>query len=126
MALPRTTTFCPICGIKLHGRLDKIFCSDTCKSRYHRNKNDERRPVTRTIDSILHRNWKILSEHHTAIGKKKFFVSLALLSRKGFHPNYYTTSSENSQQKKYFYVYDFAWMMFSDKELMVIKLEKPK
>lgn len=133
MALPRTTAFCPICGTKLQGRLDKFFIQipvnpDIIAIKM-RNGSLSPGPLTlsfRPIDSILHRNWKILSEYHAAIGKKKFFVSLAQLNRQGFHPNYYTTSAENSQQKKYFYVYDFGWMMFTDKEVMVIKLDKPK
>jgi hypothetical protein len=48
------------------------------------------------------------------------------LSRKGFHPNYFTTTTENSHHKMYFYIYDFAWMMFSDKDVMIIKLDKPR
>jgi hypothetical protein len=126
MPLPRTTDFCPICGAKLQGRLDKRFCSNTCRARYFTNKSEERIPVTRNVDAILHKNWKILSEYHTSIGKRKFFVELSTLCSQGFHPEYYTTSAENSQKKMYFFVYDFGWMMFTDKEVMVIKLDKPK
>lgn len=126
MPLPRTTNYCPICGTKLIGRLDKIFCSSACRSLYHRNKNEELLPVTRNVDAILHRNWKILSEYYSSIGQKKFFIELAKLSRQGFHVNYFTTTSENSQKKRYYYIYDFAWMMFTDKDVMVIKLNKPR
>jgi hypothetical protein len=126
MSIKRTTDYCPICGTQLHGRLDKTFCSSVCRSRYFRNKQDERIPVSALIDAILHRNWKILSEFHGAAGKKKFFVDLASLTQKGFHLNYYTTSSLNANQKQYYYVYDFAWMMFSERQVMVIRLRKPK
>jgi len=126
MPLPRTTNFCPICGSKIIGRLDKYFCSTSCKAKYHRNKAEERLPVTRPIDSILHRNWTILSEFYQAIGKRKFFVEIAKLNRKGFHLNYYTTSAVNTGQKQYYYVYDFGWMQFSEKEVLVIKLNKPR
>ena len=126
MPLPRTTDFCPICGARLQGRLDKRFCSSACRSQYFRNKNQERLPVSLPIDSILHKNWKILSEFYASIEKKKFFVALSKLSKKGFQPEYFTTAFENAQQKKYFFVYDFGWMMFSEKQVMVIKLDQPK
>ena len=125
MPLPRTTSYCPICGNKLFGRLDKIFCSSSCKAKYHRNKTEERLSVTRPIDAILHRNWTILSEFHLAIGKRKFFVEITRLNRKGFHLNYFTTHRVNAQRKAYFYVYDFAWMQFSEKDVLVVKLNKP-
>jgi len=126
MSLPRTTSFCPICGDKLIGRIDKFFCSASCKAKYHRNKAEERIPVTRPIDHILHRNWTILSEFYRSVGRKKFFVELAKLNRKGFHLNYYTTSALNIEHKQYYYVYDFGWMQFSEKEVLVVKLNKPK
>jgi len=126
MPLSRTTFYCPICGGKLAGRLDKRFCSNACRAHYFRGKRAERKPVSGTIDAILHRNWKILSEFYESVGKRKFFIELAKLSRRGFHLNYYTTSSVNAELKQYYYVYDFGWMMFSEKEVMVIKLEKPR
>jgi endogenous inhibitor of DNA gyrase (YacG/DUF329 family) len=126
MPIQRTTLYCPVCGAKLFGRLDKIFCSSSCRSIYFRHKAEKRKPITREIDNILHRNWTILSEHFQVIGRRKFFVEVARLNRQGFHLNYYTTSMVNRGQKRYYYVYDFAWMRFSEKELMVIKLERPK
>jgi hypothetical protein len=126
MPIPRTTDFCPICESKLEGRLDKRFCSNACRAQYFRNKKEESIPVTRAVDGILHKNWKILSEFHATYGKRKFYVELSALSRKGFHPDYYTTSAENAQKKRYFFVYDFGCMLFSEKEVMVIKLDKPK
>ncbi|HLF65318.1 MAG TPA: hypothetical protein VI603_16245 [Saprospiraceae bacterium] len=102
MPLPRTTDFCPICGARLNGRRDKRFCSNACRALYFRNKSDEIIPATRDVDAILHKNWKILSELYTTIGKRKFFVELSILSRKGFHPDYYTSTVQNAQAKQYF------------------------
>lgn len=126
MPLPRTTSFCPICGSKLAGRLDKRFCSSSCRSIYFRNKEEVRKPVTRNVDAILHRNWKILSEYHQSIGKRKFFIEKSKLLKKGFQPEYYTTTMVNSEQKMYKYIYEFGVMDFSEKEVMVTKLDKPK
>lgn len=127
MPIRRVTDFCPVCATRLTGRLDKVFCSSSCRSVYYRRKGQERDVVSKNIDAILHRNWVILSElHERAGGKGKFFVDIAALKKKGFHTSYFTTIATNSQDKTYHYVYDFAWMTFSDKQFMVIKLPSPK
>lgn len=82
--------------------------------------------MTRPIDQILHRNWKILSECQQTAGTRKFFVNRAKLNKRGFHTGYFTSSMVNSDGKKYHYIYDYAWMEFSEKEVMVVKLDKPK
>ncbi len=82
--------------------------------------------ITKPIDSILLRNWVILQEKYEVIGKRKFFISKADLHKSGFHTAYHTTMNINKAGKTYFYIYDFGWMDFSEKELMVIKLNKAK
>ena len=39
---------------------------------------------------------------------------------------YCTTTSTNKEGKMYFYIYDYGFMDFSEKELMVVKLNKAK
>ncbi|MDH3651691.1 MAG: hypothetical protein OEQ53_18550 [Saprospiraceae bacterium] len=97
-----------------------------CKSRYHQRRQRQRIAVSEPIDSILHRNWVILTELYEEIGKKKFFVSRAILNKAGFHTKYFTSYGVNSKGKVYYYLYDYGWMEFSEKELMVLKLAKPK
>ena len=124
MPLPTPTRYCPICGDELEGRADKIFCSSSCKNEYHSRRKAEHLPFSEPIDKILHRNWVILKEHFDQIGKRKFFLSKAELNKAGFHTQYYTTTKMNSKGKLYYYVYNFGWMDFSDKQMMVIKMEK--
>ena len=126
MRLQRINDFCFICGDKLTGRLDKVFCSSTCRSRYHRRRHTSRRESTRMIDSILHRNHVLLSEHWEKVRKKKFFIDTARLEKLGFNPRYFTTKDINSQGKAYYYIYDYAWMQFSEKQTMIVKLGRPK
>ncbi len=126
MPLPRPVSHCPICGDKILGRSDKIFCTPTCKAVYHHRRKLQVMPISRPIISMLNRNWVILQELYEEIGKKKFFVSLAQLNKAGFHSKYYNTSETNKQGKTYYYIYDFGWMQFSEKEVMIIKLKKAK
>ncbi len=126
MSLPRPTLYCPICGTKISGRADKIFCSTSCKSRYHLLRKDQHLPYSHPIDKILHRNWVLLSELHERAGKRKFYVSKAELNKAGFHTKYYTTSQTNKQGKTYYYVYNYGWMDFSESDLMIVRLAKSK
>ncbi len=126
MPFPRPAKHCPICGSKVKGRSDKIFCSPDCKAVYHYNRKKELDPITGPIDKILHRNWVVLQEQYELAGIKKFYVEKNKLQKDGFKPNYYTTSLTNSKNKVYYYIYNFGWMDFSNKQLMVIRLSKPK
>lgn len=126
MTLPRPVKFCPICAAKLEGRRDKIFCTPVCKAEYHRKRQKQHLPFSYPIDSILHRNWVILTEFYEEIGKSKFFLPMSTLEKSGFHFNYFTTRIINSKDKEYFYVYNYGWMLFSDKEVMIIRLSHPK
>jgi len=126
MPLPHPVKHCPICGDKVKGRSDKIFCSPDCKAVYHYNRSTQRDPITGPIDKILHRNWVVLQEQYELAGIKKFYVEKNKLQKDGFKPNYYTTSLTNSKNKVYYYIYNFGWMDFSNKQLMVTRLSKPK
>ena len=124
MPLPRPIDFCPICADPIHGRRDKIFCTPNCKAIYHRRRKAQLKPIADPIDSMIHRNWVILRELYDEIGKKKFFVPMARLNKAGFQAKYLTSYQSNKDGKIYHYVYDFAWMQFSEKEVMIIKRDK--
>lgn len=125
MTLLKPATFCITCGSPVKGRQDKVFCCVSCKSKYHYRRRLERREVTYPIDQILHRNWVVLKEAHELARKRKFYADLDKLQKEGFRPEYYTTSRVNANGKVYRYVYEYGWMQFSEKALLVIKLDKP-
>jgi len=72
------------------------------------------------IDRILHRNRSILLEilGKNLIQKK---VNRLVLEQKKFRFNYLTHFYINSEGKMYHWVYDFAWMSFSDDEVLIIR-----
>lgn len=114
---------CKICKKELIGRPDKIFCSTECKNFYHVNLRSVTKTVTVTIDRILHRNRSILLE---ILGKNGFQkkVSRVVLDKKKFNFHYCTGFYINSKGKTYHNVYDFAWMEFSDNEILIIRRRK--
>jgi len=111
---------CKICKKELKGRKDKLFCSLACKNYYHVNLRRITHKLAIDIDRILHRNRSILLEilGKNAIQKK---VSRIILAKRKFNFKYLTHFNINSKGKMYHYVYDIAWMEFSDDEVLIIR-----
>ena len=111
---------CKICKKNIIGRSDKLFCSVLCKSYYHRKLRKVTTQETLVIDEILHRNRSILLE---VLGKHKSHkkVKRIVLDKKRFRYNYMTHFYINKQGKYYYHLYVFAWMEFSDDEILIVK-----
>jgi len=111
---------CKICQKNIIGRNDKIFCSVTCKNFYHVNLRKVTKIEVKEIDTILHRNRSILLE---ILGKHKtqIKVNRIVLEKKKFRFKYHTHINVNKNGKTYHHLYDFAWMEFSDDEILIIK-----
>ena len=111
---------CKICSKELVGRKDKLFCSVKCKNYYHVNLRKATATAVKELDTILHRNRSILLE---IMGKRKVqcTVERAVLEKKKFTFKYHTHQQTNSKGKIYHYVYDFAWMEFSNDEIMIVR-----
>ncbi len=111
---------CKICSQPISGRSDKKFCSQKCKNYYHTNLIRVTRKAVHQIDIILHRNRSILLE---ILGKSKTQLKIERvdLDTRKFNFKYHTHLQVNSQGKIYYYVYDFAWMEFSNNEVLIIR-----
>jgi predicted nucleic acid-binding Zn ribbon protein len=111
---------CKICSKQISGRIDKKFCSTKCKNYYHTNLRKVTAKAVIQIDVILHRNRSILLE---ILGKNKaqLKVERIILDQKKFNFKYHTHFQINSAGKTYYYVYDFAWMEFSDNEVLIVR-----
>lgn len=111
---------CKICSSKISGRSDKKFCSIKCKNYYHTNLRRVTCKTVQGIDKILHRNHSILLE---ILGKNVFQKKIHRinLDKKKFNFKYHTHYNVNIKGKTYFYVYNIAWMEFSDDEILIIR-----
>ena len=109
---------CKMCKTIIKGRSDKKFCSIGCKNEYHIKLRQVTNQATIATDKILHRNRSILLE---VMGKnmKQKKIDRAILDKKKF--NYHTVTGYyvNSKEKTYNYVYDFSWMIFSDRKILI-------
>ena len=113
---------CKICSKMINGRSDKKFCSVKCKNYYHTNlrRVNENEVKVKEIDTILHRNRSILLEILSKTGRQKK-VPRIVLDRMNFNYTYYTHTIINSVGKTFFYVYDLAYMTFSDNEVLIVR-----
>ncbi|MGB0851590.1 MAG: hypothetical protein ACPGTP_10090, partial [Bacteroidia bacterium] len=68
----------------------------------------------------LKRNHGILLEQ---LGKNKTQIKVYrnILEDKKFRFKYHTHTHVNSKKKTFFYIYDLAWMEFSDDEILIIR-----
>ncbi|MEM9053023.1 MAG: hypothetical protein AAGC47_13295 [Bacteroidota bacterium] len=111
---------CKICQKPVVGRSDKIYCSDYCKNVYHKKMRYATKQAAVEINGFLKRNYAILLE---TLGKNKnqMKVYRNALEKKRFRFKYHTHRYLNSRNKTFHYVYDLAWMEFSDDEILIVR-----
>lgn len=115
--MPRT---CKICNTELAGRADKIFCSLGCKNIYHKRLRETTKKASIDIRKYLLRNHGILQEMLDK-NRTQIKVNRSDLAKKKFRFAYHTHLHTNSRNKTYHYVYDLAWMEFSNDEVLIIR-----
>jgi len=111
---------CKICAKSIKGRSDKLFCSSICKNVYHKKLRYATKIAAIEINGYLKRNYAILSE---LLGNNKTQIKIYRnqLEKKKFRFKYHTHFHINSKNKTFFYIYDLAWMEFSDDEILIVK-----
>lgn len=102
------------------GRSDKIFCSVYCKNYYHSKLRYAAKKAAIEINGYLKRNYAILLE---LLGKNKSQLKVYrnVLESKKFRFKYHTHLHVNSRNKTFHYIYDLAWMEFSDDEVLIVR-----
>lgn len=98
---------CPVCGIPVAGRSDKLYCSTECKNAasYQRyNVNDQ---FYLKVDRQLKLNRKILKKYN-----KSGFTTLRQekLLEEGFDPRFFTHYWKNAKGEVYLFCYDFGFL----------------
>jgi predicted nucleic acid-binding Zn ribbon protein len=103
MTMERT---CIRCGKPLHGRVDKKFCSDDCRTDYHNQLRRERERDLRSINRILASNWKILT---TFLRNGRSKVPVAELAGHNFNFEVYTNTRRRIPGRRTFWCYNCAY-----------------
>ena len=118
--LPAMTKKCMICNVPIYGRIDKRFCSDNCRNRYHNGLKSSESMYLRRVNYKLRRNRKILLESFLSGNE---IVSYYHLSNKGFDYNYITNYQVNEKGYTTYFCYDLGYMQYSNLKLRLLKRE---
>ena len=112
---------CLECGAPFRGRIDKKFCSDTCRVAFNNRLNSEDTSYVRNVNNILRKNRRILMSMNPT-GKNK--VSYQKLKARGFDFNHFTSTYKTREGSQYFYCYEHGYLPIEeDWFLLVIKKE---
>jgi len=111
---------CEECGALLHGRTDKKFCSDQCRSTFNNRRSCESNKYVRHINTVLRRNRRILDSLNPG-GRVK--VAADLLRELGFDFRYHTSVSHVREGGACYYCYDQGYVR-AEKDYYVL-ISKP-
>lgn len=112
---------CLECGEPFRGRIDKKFCSDTCRIAFNNRLNSDDTSYVRNINNILRKNRRILMSMNPT-GKNK--VSYQKLKARGFDFNHFTSTYKTREGSQYFYCYEHGYLPIEeDRFLLVVKKE---
>ena len=112
---------CPVCGSKIKGRRDKVFCSAECKSSAQYERRMETEDFFFKVDSALKRNRKILKSMNKAgkaIVRKETFLD------EGFDPHFFTHYWKNNKGQVYLFCYEFGFLETIDNNKVKFVLVK--
>jgi len=115
---------CLECGAPFRGRIDKKFCSDTCRIAFNNRLNTDDTSYVRNVNNILRKNRRILISMNPT-GKNK--VRYDKLKASGFDFNHFTSTYKTREGSQYFYCYEHGYLPIEeDWYLLVIKKEFQK
>ncbi|MFO7823650.1 MAG: hypothetical protein R6V72_06900 [Cyclobacterium sp.] len=108
---------CPECGDVIHGREDKIFCSDQCRfQRHNRNKRRSEKTIL-DINKILRKNRRIL-QNLNPIGLTA--VRREILTRQGFDFNFFTHQYITQKGNYYYFCYEYGYAYAEKEKINVV------
>ena len=98
---------CPVCGKKLQGRIDKIYCTPKCKNVAQYEKRIVNEQFYLFVDKQLKTNRKVLKRYN-----QSGFTTLRkeVLMKEGFNPKYFTHYWKNKKGQVYLFCYDYGFL----------------
>ena len=104
---------CDYCQDPMEGRMDKRFCTPSCKSAFHYQKSKEKEAsLYNKIDLQLKKNRRILKNYNKS---GKSFVRKDTLMNAGFNPKHFTHYWKNEKGDVYLFCYEFGFLEKKDR-----------
>jgi hypothetical protein len=98
---------CKACEKEIEGRVDKLFCSDNCKSAYHYQHNKTKQDsMFIRVDKQLKLNRRILKQYHK---ESQSTVSREVLIKEGFNPTYFTHYWRSEAGEVHLFCYEYGF-----------------
>lgn len=98
---------CIECGEKFHGRADKKYCSDHCRSVHNNRRNRDFNNFMRNINNILRKNRRIMADLNPD-GKTR--IHRDKLLDQGFKFSYFTNVYVTKSGRTYHFCYDQGYI----------------
>ncbi|MEZ5033026.1 MAG: hypothetical protein R2787_16670 [Saprospiraceae bacterium] len=112
---------CLECGDVIHGRNDKRFCCDQCRSAWHNKQNSDATNFVRNINNTLRKNRRILAELNPN-GKAK--VRREDLLDRGFKFSYFTNIYTTKGGNTYYFCYEQGYISLPDDWVALVIRQK--
>lgn len=106
---------CFYCNKQLHGRSDKKYCDNHCKSAFQYSNRLKKEALYIQIDRALKTNRKLLKKYNA---KGRAVVRQSVLFGDGFNPKYYTHTWSSTSGNQYFFCYDYGFMPIQQKGVL--------
>lgn len=108
---------CEVCKDTFHGRADKRFCSDQCRTAHHNSNNRDATNFMRNINNMLRKNRRILAKLNPR-GKSK--TSRTELLDLGFKFGYFTNLYTTKAGRVYYFCYDQGYLDIGDGKYAIV------
>ncbi len=113
---------CPVCEQQYEAnRLNQVYCSTQCKSRYNNHKASNSKLTYNAITEKKNKElWKNRGILEMFEGQE---VNIDMLKKMGFKLNYVTNFYlDNKLKKNVLVVYDFAYIFLDEKKIKIKKI----
>lgn len=111
---------CLECNEPIKGRIDKKFCSDMCRNAYNNRQNSDVTNYMRTVNNILRKNRRILSEF-VEHGKGKANIHKTKMDEKGFNFKHITHIYTTKKGDRYYFCYEYGYLPLERDYFFVVK-----
>ena len=116
----KTVERCFTCSKELDGRLNKIFCTDLCRAKYHNRKKSADERSVRAVNRILLKNREALK--NLGVGDKSKLKKDMLVSR-GFNFDFYT-HVKDLNHRTYKFCYEWGYYMNAFEEVEICQIDE--
>ena len=112
---------CPECDAKIVGRIDKKFCSDSCRNAHNNSQNKDSKNIMRNVNNRLRKNYRILE---TLNPEEKTKVPKSKLDAASFDFTYFTSIYTTKAGTVYYFVYDQGYLPLDGDFYALVKRKK--